>query len=133
KTSNAYVATHGENLMKVGKANDPKRREKQIDLPITLTVACLDEAAAFRVEDKLRQFIIERGGIRHASTIDWFAFDPQIYKMLCEFAANLDGFVPLSEADAQEAEIALLRRRYFQLLTEEGNLETIEGRLRAEN
>lgn len=31
-TSNAYLATDGEKLMKVGKANNPKRREKQIDL-----------------------------------------------------------------------------------------------------
>jgi hypothetical protein len=39
--------------------------------------------------------------------------------MVCEFAANLDGFVQLSDEDSQEAEIAVLRRRYFQLLVEE--------------
>lgn len=123
KTSNAYIATDGQKLMKVGKANDIKRREKQIALPMTVTVICLDEDAAFRIESKLRDFVIKRGGIRHAATIDWFAFDPQIYKMLCEFAATIDGFEPLpvkveTETDI-EAEIAKLRKRYFKLLEDE--------------
>jgi hypothetical protein len=34
-TSNAYIATAGENVMKVGKANDVKRREKQVAIPIS--------------------------------------------------------------------------------------------------
>jgi gas vesicle protein len=122
-TSNAYIATDGEKFLKVGKANDVKRREKQIALPMTVTVICLDEAAAYRVESKLRNFVIKRGGIRHAATIDWFAFDPQIYKMLCEFASNIDGFEPVpvkveTEADI-DAEIAKLRKRYFKLLEDE--------------
>ena len=122
-TSNAYIASDGEKLMKVGKANDPQRREKQIALPITCTVACLDEAAAFRVEHKLRDFVIKRGGIRHVATKDWFAFDPQIYEMLCEFVATQDGFAPIpvkveTEADI-DAEIAALRKRYFKLLEDE--------------
>jgi hypothetical protein len=29
-TSNAYIATDGQTVMKVGKTNDVKRREKQI-------------------------------------------------------------------------------------------------------
>ena len=57
--SNAYIASDREKLMKVGKANDTKRREKQINLPINVTLACLDEATAYRVEDQLRQFIVE--------------------------------------------------------------------------
>lgn len=125
-SSNAYVATDGEKLMKVGKTNNPKRREKQIDLTITLTVACLDEVSAYQIEDQLRQFIAERGGIKHASTVDWFAFDPQIYRMVCEFAANLDGFAPLSEEESQEAEIEVLRRRYFKLLVDENRVDTKE-------
>jgi len=123
KTSNAYIATDGEKFLKVGKANDVKRREKQIALPMTVTIICLDEDAAFRVESKLRDFVIKRGGIRHAATIDWFAFDPQIYKMLCEFATTIDGFEPVpvkveTEADI-DAEIAKLRKRYFKLLEDE--------------
>ncbi|MEO8607159.1 MAG: hypothetical protein ABI690_04725 [Chloroflexota bacterium] len=74
-TSNAYIASDGEKLMKVGKSNNPKRREKQIDLTITLTVACLDEVSAYRIESQLRQFIVEQGGIKHTSTVDWFIFD----------------------------------------------------------
>src|SRR5215216_4992706 len=117
-TSNVYIASDGEKLMKVGKANNPKRREKQIDLTITLTVACLDEVSAYRIESQLRQFIAERGGIKHASTVDWFVFDPQIYRMVCEFAANLDDFTALSEEESQDAEIDVLRRRYFKLLVD---------------
>src|SRR5574337_2075862 len=94
-TSNAYIATDGEMVMKVGKANDVKRREKQIAVPIKYTIACLDEAAAYRVENQLRDFVIKRGGIRHQGTIDWFKFDAQIYGMLCEFAANMDTQAPI--------------------------------------
>ena len=130
--SNAYLATDNEKLMKVGKSNNPKRREKQIDLTITLTVACLDEMSAYRIEDQLRQFIAERGGIKHASTVDWFAFDPQIYRMVCEFAANLDGYKAISEEESQDAEIDVLRRRYFKLIAEARNTDTKEGQLRAE-
>lgn len=123
RTSNAYIATDGEKFMKVGKANDIGRREKQIALPMKVTIICLDEDAAFRVESKLRDFVIKRGGIRHAATIDWFSFDPQIYKMLCEFAATIDGFEPVpvkveTEADI-DREIAALRRRYVKLLEDE--------------
>jgi DNA anti-recombination protein RmuC len=119
-TSNAYIASDGETLMKVGKANDTQRREKQIALPMTVTVACLDESAAHRVESQLRQFVIEQGGIRHQSTIDWFKFDEQIYAVLCEFAGKLDGFevIPVQEKGLDE-EIAELRARYFQLIEEE--------------
>jgi len=133
-TSNAYVATDGEKLMKVGKANDILRRELQIALPITCSVACLDEGAAYRVESKLRDFVVECGGIRQTAIIDWFAFDPQIYKMLCEFAGGIDGFEPIpvkveTEADIN-AEIAMLRKRYFKLL--ENELREELNRLRAE-
>jgi hypothetical protein len=120
--SNAYIASDREKLMKVGKANNPKQREKQINLPINITLACLDEATAFRVEDQLRQFIVDRGGIKHASTLDWFAYDPQIYTMLCEFAGTIDGFEPIHIEDEGELEIRAIRKRYFQLI-EEGRLE----------
>lgn len=56
-TSNAYIATDGETVMKVGKANIVKQREKQIAIPMTFRIACLDEAVAFRVESRLRQLI----------------------------------------------------------------------------
>src|SRR5687768_13896163 len=125
-TSNAYLATDGEKLMKVGKANDISRREKQIALPITCTVACLDEDAAFRVESKLRAFVVKCGGIRHEATKDWFSFDPQIYKMLCEFATTIDGFEPIPPKPIKEetqadidAEILKLRKRYIKLLEDE--------------
>lgn len=120
-TSNAYIATDGETIMKVGKANDVKRREKQIAIRITRTVVCLDEGAALRVESKLREFVVKRGGIRYRTTIDWFHFDQQIYNMLCEFVAGLNN-EPAAEVDV-DTEIAEYITRYHQLLVEEISAE----------
>jgi len=122
-TSNAYIATDGETVMKVGKANNVKLRERQIAIPITFTIACLNEEAAFRVERKLRDFVIKNGGIKKARTIDWFRFDPQIYKMLCEFTGELDGQA-IIEHDLEneidiDREIKSLVNRYYQLLLDE--------------
>ncbi len=116
--SNAYIATDGETVMKVGKANDVKRREKQIAIRITRTVACFPyEEAALRMESKLRDFVMKRGGIRYRSTIDWFHFDQQIYGMLCEFVAGLNND-SVAEVDV-DTEIAEYIMRYHQLLVEE--------------
>lgn len=123
-SSNAYIASDGMNRMKVGKTNDPKRREKQIALPITMTIQCLDEAAALRVETQMREFVIQRGGIRHQQAIDWFIIDPQIYEMLCQFASGLIGqganLKSVVETEANiDREIAALQRRYYELLLAE--------------
>jgi len=133
-TSNAYIATDGEQVMKVGKANDVRRREKQIAIPMTMTIACLDEAAAFRVESQLRDFVIEQGGIQHQGTIDWFRFDPQIYTMLCEFAISIEARLVGVDLDT---EINQLRQRYYQLIADELFVQLAERdaeieRLRAE-
>jgi hypothetical protein len=113
-TSNAYIASDGQTVMKVGKTNNIRLREKQIGVTITVTVACLDESAAFQVESQLRDFVIEQGGIRHQRTIDWFNFDIRIYRMLCEFAAGIDA-KPEPELDL-DTEIRMLVARYYQLL-----------------
>jgi hypothetical protein len=119
--SNAYIATDGETVMKVGKANDVKRREKQLAVPITYSIACLDEEAAYRVEDQLRDFVVKRGGIQHRGTVDWFKFDHQIYQMLCEFAVGFDGG---GDAGCDlDAEIDALRARYYTLVTAEAAKE----------
>lgn len=116
-TSNAYVATDGETVMKVGKANDVKRRERQIAIPIKYTIACLDEAAAFRVESQLRDFVIKKGGIQFQGTIDWFKFDLQIYTMLCEFASSVDAEA-IPERDLDE-EIEELVTYYYLMIIDE--------------
>jgi hypothetical protein len=115
-TSNAYIATDGETVMKVGKSNDVKRRERQIAIPMTLTLACVDEAAALRVESNLRDFVIEQGGIRHFGTIDYFRYDPQIYVMLCEFAKSADASSVHQHEISLDDEIERLVLRYYQLL-----------------
>jgi hypothetical protein len=116
-TSSAYIATDGETVMKVGKTNDVKRREKQIAVPITHTIACLDEAASRRLENQLRDFVLERGGIRHQGTVDWFQFDSQIYTMLCQVVVGLDGQA-ITENDL-DREIGALVSRYYKLLRDE--------------
>ena len=132
-TSNAYIASDGANVMKVGKANDVRRRERQIAIPMTMTIACLDEAAAFRVESQLRNFVIEQGGIQHQGTIDWFRFDPQIYAMLCEFAAQVDA-TPVAQQPEPEmsfdAEIHMLVARYRKLLIDEHQTELTNTKIR---
>jgi hypothetical protein len=130
--SNAYIATDGETVMKVGKANNPKRREREIALSLTVIIACLDESAARRVEDQLRQFVIEQGGIRHQSTIDWFKFDQKIYAVLCEFAGKLDGSEANIIEDDLDTEIMKLRERYYQILfkEEQYKVEVLEREVR---
>ena len=51
--------------------------------------------------------------------LDWFAYDPQIYTMLCEFAGTLDEFERIHIEDEGELEIRAIRKRYFQLIEEE--------------
>jgi len=141
-TSNAYIATDGEKVMKVGKANDVKRREKQIAIPIKYAIACLDEEVAFRVESQMRDFVIKKGGIRHQKAVDWFRFDPQIYAMLCEFVTGIDGqklpekaprkvapkevVAPPQEMDL-DTEIHMLVMRYHKLLRDEMRLKLQEA------
>jgi hypothetical protein len=124
-TSNAYIATDGTTVMKVGKANDVKRRGREIAIPIDFTIACLDEAAAFRVESNLRDFVKEKGGIRHQGTIDYFKFDPQIYAMLCEFTLTVDANAVNTKKSRlkaffqEEIEIQEFRLRYYKLINDE--------------
>jgi hypothetical protein len=125
--SNAYIARGnrgGNRVMKVGKANNVRLLEKQIAATIEFTIACLDEAAAFRVESKLRDFVVGQGGIRYLSTLDWFEFDQRLYEMLSEFASNLNA-LPLF--DPEEHEISLLLDKYHQLVADERELAAIRG------
>jgi SMC interacting uncharacterized protein involved in chromosome segregation len=118
-TSNAYIATDSETVMKVGKANDVKRRERELSVRITRAITCLDEEAAYRIENQLRVFVIKNGGIRHQQSIDWFKFDPQIYAMLYEFAAALNN-ESVNEIDL-ETEIAQYIMSYHKILLDEAN------------
>jgi hypothetical protein len=119
--SNAYIARgnrDGTPVMKVGKANDIHRRQKQIGVSIDLTIGCLDEAAAFRVESQLRDFVVAQGGIQYYSTIDWFQFDQRVYDLLSEFTHQLNG-EPNNNPITMEYEIAQLLNRYHELIANE--------------
>jgi hypothetical protein len=115
-TSNAYIASDGETVMKVGKTNNFWKRMKQIDLPMTAIVSCRDEVTALLIETELRQIAIEMGAIRHPEKIDWFEFDPDIYTMLLAFLESLNGFEPTYYDGIPNNEITLLRKEYVQQL-----------------
>jgi hypothetical protein len=112
--NNAYIATDNKTVMKVGKSNNLKQREKDIALPITFMIPCLDELAARKVETKLRKFIVNHGGIKYRSRLDWFEFDPQIYNMLLEFAAGL--YDPGIIEDNLDKEMVQVVRHYYLTL-----------------
>jgi hypothetical protein len=115
-SSNAYIATDGESLLKVGKANNIKKREQQIGLPITIYLGCPDEEVALLIETEFRRIVIEMGGVRHASGVDWFEYDKDIYFMLMAFAQSLDGFKPASIQGLPNPEITRRRKEYIQQL-----------------
>lgn len=115
-TSNAYIATDGEKMMKVGKANNIKKREQQIGLPITISMRCPDEEVAILIETELRRIVVEMGGTRHPFRVDWFEYDNNIYLMLVAFAQSLDGFSPASIQGLPNPEITLCRKEYVRQL-----------------
>ena len=83
--SSAYIGQgirESTRVMKVGKSNDVKRRQRELPITIERIAVCVSEAAAYQFENDLRRFIIQQGGIRYQKTLDWFEFDERIYKLL---------------------------------------------------
>jgi hypothetical protein len=117
--SNVYVATDGKTVMKVGKTNNVKQREKQIDLPITIKLSCPNAAVAFQIEREFRHIIVEMGGVRHVDKVDWFDFDSEIYLALLAFATSLEGFKPTLYDGIPDAEIPLRRKQFVQGIKDE--------------
>lgn len=115
-SSNAYVASDGKTVMKVGKTNNFWKREKQISLPMTAIIFCPDELTAFLIERELRRIAIEMGGVRHPARVDWFEFDSDIHLMLQAFVESLNGFTPASIDGPPTDEIVLRRKQYVQQL-----------------
>ena len=115
-TSNAYIATDGKTVMKVGKTNNFWKRMEQIDLPMTAIIACPDEATALLIETELRNIVLEMGGMRHPKKVDWFEFDADIHMMLQAFLESLRGYVPKYINGLPDNEITTLRKEYVQQL-----------------
>jgi hypothetical protein len=113
-TSNAYIASDGKTVLKVGKTNNFWKRMKQIDLPMTAIIACPDEATALLIETELRHIVLEMGGIRHPEKIDWFEFDADIHMMLQAFLESLRGYTPRYINGLPDNEITRLRKEYVQ-------------------
>lgn len=88
-TSNVYLALGIRDdvpVMKVGKANDVQRRQKEIKLKVSASIECADEAAAFALETKLRQMMRQSGASQYSGK-DWFSLDADIFDdvlMFCE-------------------------------------------------
>jgi len=117
KKSNAYIGQgirDGVHLMKIGKSNDVKRRQRELPITIDRIAVCVSESAAYQFEDDLRRFVTQQGGVRYQKTLDWFEFDERIYSLLLKF------FNAPDDADrkelSEEEEIRLYRDRYYQLL-----------------
>jgi hypothetical protein len=125
-SSNAYIASDGKTVMKVGKTNDFWKRMQQIGLPMTAIVSCSDEMTALLIERELRHIAVEMGGIRHPAKVDWFEFDNDIYLMLLAFAESLSGFTPTYIDGVPNNEITMLRKQYVQQLKEMKHQENTE-------
>ena len=115
--SSAYIGQgirESTRVMKVGKSNDVKRRQRELPITIERIAVCVSEAAAYQFENDLRRFIIQQGGIRYQKTLDWFEFDERIYKLLSQF------FEPTASEEIHELteneEIQLFREKYRDLL-----------------
>jgi seryl-tRNA synthetase len=147
--SNVYIARgerDGVAVMKVGKANNLRHRQKAIGITIEMSIPQSDEAAAFELENELRFFVACQWGKRLPGKNDWFYFDPKIYTALCvrvvelggeaigdsEIAALLTEYsesVTLKvEENDEDAEIAALQERYHRLLADEAKRAAEVGR-----
>ena len=115
--SNAYVGQgtrDNVHIIKIGKSNDVKRRQRELSITLDRIATCVSEAAAYQFEADLRQFVMQQGGIRYKQTLDWFEFDKRIYDMLVTFfeKQRVEKATELSE----EEEISLYREKYAVLL-----------------
>lgn len=124
--SNIYLAAgflDDTPVMKVGKANGIEQRQRQIRIAIELFHECEDEAQAFNLERRLRWFMLNEGAIRIEGTIDWFAFDADIYKRARAFLEGSLGFQLIQEytkhSKVEDVEIAAFQRRYHKLIGKE--------------
>jgi len=92
--SNVYIARGargGTAVMKVGKTNNIRQRQSELDITIEMSISQPDEAGALDLEAQLRLFILSRGGKKLPRTTDWFYFDSDIYIALYATVAKLKG------------------------------------------
>ena len=138
--SNVYIARGargGTAVMKVGKTNNIRQRQRELSITIELCIPQPDATSALDLETQLRLFVLTQGGKRLPRTTDWFYFDLHIYTALCAVVAELNeeaasyteiAFLPMefsksvavkAEEDDDDAEIEALRKRYHRLLADE--------------
>lgn len=90
--SHVYVAS-GEvidrRLMKVGKANNPAKRGREIGLRIDGVCLLPDPFQAYRLEHDLRAFIRGLGATQYRDTYDWFLYDANIHKQALTLLADI--------------------------------------------
>lgn len=105
--SYVYLASgHARDIrvMKIGKANDVRRRETQIKLKVDRSFDVGDETWAFRVEDYLREIMVLNCA-KPFGGHDWFLFDKAIYHLL---RTRFYSFVGEGIARIRETELAAL-------------------------
>ena len=116
-TSNAYVGQGvcgNAHVMKVGKSNNVTRRERELGITIEHIAQCISETTALELENHLREFVIQEGGVRYKRTLDWFEFDKRIYNILVIFFNQ--EYIRQSPELNEEDEILLFQEKYYDLL-----------------
>ncbi len=106
--------------MKVGKSNDVKRRQRELQITIDDSIMRLNPNSAYRVEKQLREFVIQQGGIRYRETLDWFLFDPEIYEALQHYFLR-----HVTDSLSQEDEVLRFVRRYYEIIITEITTENV--------
>lgn len=115
--SNVYLAfgqIGGVPVMKVGKANDLKRREKQLRIDVEFSLACVSEGDALVFEDRLREHAFSLGASSFRG-YDWFYYDDNVYEAL---KAILIEFGSDESVLKLEREVAQYQLRYHQMKVE---------------
>lgn len=125
-SSNVYLAQgtfNGQYVMKVGKANDVRQRQENLEIIIKTSRECPSERDAFTLEDNMRRLVLRLGAKRLRGRIDWFEFDADIYQQLEQFL-TADLFAAPAEmyrkyTNLDDLEVEAIQERYQQILRKE--------------
>ena len=122
-TSHVYLAIgelDGVRVMKVGKANNVKKRQAQIRISIRSTLECPSAMEAFALEGNLRRLARKLGAKGIPNHIDWFIFDEAIYEELETFVISSLFLAPremyLRHVSLDDLEIEAIKARYKELV-----------------
>jgi len=114
--SNVYLACGTDDwyfLMKVGKANNIKLREKQIYMSIKVSVPTMTVEDAFILETRMRKLAVSLGATRYPRTYDSFFYNESIYRVIEKELGVL------SASENIDDEIAFYQQSYQRILAKD--------------